>query len=82
LKEFGKDGTTLGVFFIATSVVTAVTLLCWGVWVAWQAWSNIERRLRIQYAKWRVSFWLYVWVSMSEFRICCAKLRLGEISNY
>jgi hypothetical protein len=51
LKEFGKDGTTLGVFFMATSVVTAVTLLCWGVWVAWQAWSNIERRLRIQYAK-------------------------------
>jgi len=51
LKEFGKDGTTIGVFFIATSVVTAVTLLCWGAWVAWQAWSNIERRLRIQYAK-------------------------------
>lgn len=51
LKEFGKDGTTLGVFFVATSVVTAITLLCWGLWVSWQAWSNIERRLRLQYAK-------------------------------
>jgi len=51
LKEFGPDGTTLGVFFIATGALTAITLLCWGVWVAWQAWSNIERRLRFQYAK-------------------------------
>lgn len=51
LKEFGSDGTTLGVFFIATGVLTAITLLCWGVWVAWQTWSNIERRLRFQYAK-------------------------------
>jgi hypothetical protein len=51
LKEFGKDGTTLGVFFISTSILTAITLLCWGLWVAWQAWSNIERRLRLQYAK-------------------------------
>jgi hypothetical protein len=51
LKEFGKDGTSLSVFFIATSVLTAITLLCWGLWVAWQAWSNISRRLRLQYAK-------------------------------
>jgi hypothetical protein len=51
LKEFGSDGTTLGVFFLSTGAVTAVTLVLWGMWVAWQAWSNIDRRLRIQYAK-------------------------------